>query len=421
MKASVDLHHVIIHFLYFNELPLTFRKGSAKISWQIGKLQLKTEIPEAHALAHAAAERRVRAWDYESVMQYLHKRSVLLALFVAGIVFAQRNVLQLTAVVTEEGQGVVFDKAAWQQRELAKRLPIEEPWPSGRELQKALERFGLDQNTPPPFLPTPSQVLPDVYLIGQDIGNDLTYMIDCGPDGVAIIDPSWESEFEKTVANVEKCGRIKRDIRWVLNTHCHFDHSLADKKFRELGAEIMVHAADADAIEKGTRLTAFFNKFAGQHGLSQFPCSRVDRRLSDGEELPLGNKRFYVIHTPGHTPRSSCFLLQLGGKNLLFSGDTLFYDGRLGWQAHAYADNPQYARSLQKLARFTLENEKWIKWDVLVPGHGSIVLDKAYLDVEKAKNFAAKNVAAAREIESAPFARLEYRIRMFGRPATASH
>jgi glyoxylase-like metal-dependent hydrolase (beta-lactamase superfamily II) len=134
----------------------------------------------------------------------------------------------------------------------------------------------------------------------------------------------------------------------------------------------------------------------------------------------LGNKIFHVVHTPGHTPGSSCFLLQLNGKNLLFSGDSLFYDGRLGWQGNPFADNSRYAASLLRLARFTLD-DKWVKWDVLLPGHLSIVLDKAYLDVEKAKDFAAKDVAAAREIESAPFARLEYRIRMFGRPATAGN
>ena len=146
----------------------------------------------------------------------------------------------------------------------------------------------------------------------------------------------------------------------------------------------------------------------------------MDRRLSDGEDLRLGNKTFHVIHTPGHTPGSSCFLLQLSGKNLLFSGDTLFYDGRLGWQGNPFADNSRYAASLLRLARFT-QDDKWVRWDVLLPGHLSIVLDKAYLDVEKAKDFAAKDVAAAREIQSVPFARLEYRIRMFGRPATAGN
>jgi glyoxylase-like metal-dependent hydrolase (beta-lactamase superfamily II) len=358
-------------------------------------------------------------------MKNLRRRSFLLSLFLLVLSWsffteaqAQRSVLQLTPVITEEGQLVVFDRTTWQQRELAKRLPLQEPWPTGGELGQALGRFGLDRNTPPASIPAPSKVLADIYVVGQDIGNNLTYMIDCGPEGVAIIDPSFESEFDKTVANVERCGRSKKDIRWVLNTHCHFDHSLADKKFREMGAEIIVHEADADAIEKGTRLTAFY-RFTGQHGPAEFPRTKVDRRLSDGEEVRLGNKVFHVVHTPGHTPGSSCFLLQLGGKHILFAGDNLFYDGRLGWQGNPYADNPRYAASLQKLAKFTLD-DKWARYDVLLPGHLSIVMDKAYLDVEKARDFAALDVAAQREIQSAPFSRPEYRRRMFGRPAVSA-
>lgn len=139
--------------------------------------------------------------------QYLRKRLAWLSLFAAVLswsyytqALAQRSVRGLAPVLTEEGQLVVFERATWQHRELAKRLPLSEPWPSGGGLAKALARFGSDQNMPPPFLQAPAQILPDVYLIGQDIGNNLTYMIDCGADGVAIIDPSFDSEFEKTVA-----------------------------------------------------------------------------------------------------------------------------------------------------------------------------------------------------------------------------
>jgi glyoxylase-like metal-dependent hydrolase (beta-lactamase superfamily II) len=353
------------------------------------------------------------------------KRLALLSLFTFGLgwsflrgVQAQMTVPQLTPVVTEEGQLVVFDRTTWQQRELAKKLPLLEPWPSGDELRQTLARFGLDQNTPPASIPTPARIMGGVYLIGQDIGNNLTYMIDCGPEGVAIIDPSFDSEFEKTLANVEKCGRPRKDIRWVLNTHCHFDHSLADKKFSEMGAEIIIHDADADAIEKGTRLTAFY-RLTGPRKPSEFPRTKVNRRLSDGEEVRLGNKTFHVIHTPGHTPGSSCFLLQVSNKNVLFSGDNLFYDGRLGWQGNPYADNSRYAASLQKLVKFTLD-DKWASYDVLLPGHLSIVMDKAYLDVEKARDFAALDVAAQRDIQSAPFSRPEYRRRMFGRPAVSA-
>ena len=46
----------------------------------------------------------------------------------------------------------------------------------------------------------------------------------------------------------------------------------------------------------------------------------------DNELITLGNIKFRVLHTPGHTMESSCFLLidENGKENALFSGDTLF-------------------------------------------------------------------------------------------------
>jgi len=189
---------------------------------------------------------------------------------------------------------------------------------------------------------------------------------------------------------------------------------MANRKFREIGAQILVPSGDADAIEKGTRVTAFYNS---NPKLTEFPRCKVDWRLSDGEELRLGNKMILVIHTPGHTPGSACFLLQDGGKNLLFSGDTLFYDYRLGWQTHPYADNRQLLWSLEKLDRFSLDGGRF-RWDVLLPGHGSIALDRAYLDVKKAREAVTGDLAAGREVQGIPVGRPEYRARMYGRPAT---
>jgi glyoxylase-like metal-dependent hydrolase (beta-lactamase superfamily II) len=152
----------------------------------------------------------------------------------------------------------------------------------------------------------------------------------------------------------------------VINTHCHADHSMADRKFRELGAEIMVRDTDADAVEKGTLATGY---------ALPFPTCKVDRRLSDGEQLRLGNKVLYVIHTPGHTPGSACFLLQLDGRNLLISGDTVFFDGQLG-ASTPYSDNARYLSSLEKLEKFTLHNVP-VHWDMLLPRHDVIVMDRA--------------------------------------------
>lgn len=345
----------------------------------------------------------------------MHRRLAILPLFLFALAWSfQHSVDPLRPLGTEEGQQVVFDRVTWQMRELAKRLPLEEAWPSGPALAQALTRYGLDQNTPSKAIPVPARIAGDVYLVGQDRVSNLTYMLDCGPDGVAIIDPTYESEFERTLANVEKCGHSRKQIHWVLNTHCHVDHAMADKKFRELGAQIIVHEADAAAVEKGTRVTGWY-LVTRQTGLSYFPQCPVDRRLSDGEELRLGNKLLQVIHTPGHTPGSVSFLLQEAGRNLLFSGDTVLYDGRLGWQGNPYADNRAYLSSLEKLNSFTL-NLARVHWDILLPGHGAIALDKAYLDVQKDRDLVAELMGAGREIPGVPFALPEYRKQMFGRP-----
>jgi glyoxylase-like metal-dependent hydrolase (beta-lactamase superfamily II) len=320
-------------------------------------------------------------------------------------------------LLTEEGQQVVFDRGTFQRRELSKRLPLEDAWPVATEMVKALARYGLDEVKLARAIPVPARIATGVYLVGQDRVNNLTYMIDCGPAGIAIIDPTYESEVERTIANVELCGRSRKDIRWVLNTHCHFDHAMADRKFRELGAEILIHEEDAAAVEKGTQVTGFY-LIANQKGGTGFPTSKVDRRLSDGEELKLGSQSLLVIHTPGHTPGSASFVLKADGKTLLFSGDTVFYDYRMGWQANPYADNRKYLFSLEKLERFAASDLK-IRWDVLLPGHGAIAMDKAYLDIRKARELLASDLAAGREVRSVPFDTREYRMRMYGRPALA--
>lgn len=333
------------------------------------------------------------------------------ALFFAGLLlWAQRSIAPLATITTEEGQRVAFDESTWQLRELAKRLPLDETWPQGAALRQALERYALNLN--PPRLPIPAEIAPGVYLVGQTRYSNLTYMIDCGPEGVALIDPAYEDAVEATLANVEACGRKRQELHWVLNTHCHVDHSMADGKLRELGAKILLHEADAAAVENGTQVTAYYLI----PGLTAFPRCPVDRRLSDGEELELGNRRLRVVHTPGHTPGSVCFFLEASGQNLLFAGDTVLYDGRLGWQDNPYADNRQYAASLRKLADFRW-NGRPVRWDVLLPGHGAIAMDKAFLDVEKARAIVEGAVAAGKPVLSTPYATAAYRMRMYGRPA----
>jgi hydroxyacylglutathione hydrolase len=89
--------------------------------------------------------------------------------------------------------------------------------------------------------------------------------------------------------------------RYILITHSHTDHTGALSELKsKLRIPIGAHRLDAK-------------------GLSPRP----DFLLNDGEEISFGNISLKVLHTPGHTPGSLCFLI---GKHLI-SGDTIFPGG----------------------------------------------------------------------------------------------
>src|SRR5579859_820945 len=86
------------------------------------------------------------------------------AIFTWGYRFAaaQARPARVRALLTEEGQQVAFDRITWQLRELTKRLPLDQPWPAGPELQAALTRYGLQDATPDKAIPVPAEIERDV-------------------------------------------------------------------------------------------------------------------------------------------------------------------------------------------------------------------------------------------------------------------
>jgi glyoxylase-like metal-dependent hydrolase (beta-lactamase superfamily II) len=89
--------------------------------------------------------------------------------------------------------------------------------------------------------------------------------------------------------------------RYILMTHSHIDHTAALSELKaRLAVPVAAHPRDAAGLP-----------------------SPPDVLLDDGGEVSFGEVRLKVLHTPGHTPGSLCFLK---GRHLM-SGDTLFPGG----------------------------------------------------------------------------------------------
>jgi hydroxyacylglutathione hydrolase len=103
----------------------------------------------------------------------------------------------------------------------------------------------------------------------------------------------------------------------ILNTHGHLDHTGANKDMKEhYGVPLLIHAADSGLLNSIEQSELRFL-------LGAKDSPPADNLLEDGQALPLGRSSLHVLHTPGHTPGSVCFL----GDHFLLSGDTLFFEG----------------------------------------------------------------------------------------------
>ena len=132
----------------------------------------------------------------------------------------------------------------------------------------------------------------------------------------AIIDPGGDAD--RILATVEETGLR---IKYVINTHGHFDHILANRKVVEAtGAKLAIHPKDEPMLL--AKLSGLAN-FFGLGGI--IPSPSPDLLLEEGDELLVGKLRFKVLHTPGHSPGSVS--LYNDEEGVVFAGDVLFNGG----------------------------------------------------------------------------------------------
>lgn len=143
------------------------------------------------------------------------------------------------------------------------------------------------------------------------------YLVYDGENNAVIIDPGAEPDY--ILSEIESLG-IKPLA--ILLTHAHFDHfGAAAEVIEKYQIPLYVHTFDRPMVTSAEYSLAVQLGFGAMY---RRPDENFIRTFEDNETLKFSEElEFLVIHTPGHSPGSSCFR----HGDILFSGDTLFRDG----------------------------------------------------------------------------------------------
>lgn len=179
----------------------------------------------------------------------------------------------------------------------------------------------------------------------------------------ALIDSGCGRATDRLLANIAAAGVVPQQIRYLLLTHCHYDHSGGAHEIRRRsGCQVAIHSLEAGCLECGDASVSA----ASWYGEELTACA-VDVRLSDGERVGLADRSIEVIHIPGHSPGSIAFLVESDGKRVLFAQDV---HGPL--HPMLLSNRTDYQASLRKLRALAV--------DILCEGHYGIFLGKPAVD-----------------------------------------
>jgi len=187
------------------------------------------------------------------------------------------------------------------------------------------------------------------------------YIIASENDSQAIIiDPGEEEDKIKQVLS-----KYKLKPAFIINTHGHIDHIGCDDKF---GVPVYIHHQDLRLLrDPRLNLSSLLT--------SSFSVKSEIRTLEDKENVELGQIQLEVMHVPGHTPGGIALLMKKPQNNILFTGDTLFYQG-IGRTDFPGADERLLIKSIkEKLLNLSDDT-------VIYPGHGP----SSTIGEEKRKN-----------------------------------
>src|SRR5271156_3011637 len=212
----------------------------------------------------------------------------------------------------------------------------------------------------------PHRVIGNVYYVGS---KDLASYLITSPQGYILINSSLVSSPALIQKSVEQLGFKLSDVKILLISHAHYDHCAGSARIKQLThAKYMVMDADVPVVEDGGKSDFQYGKSADM----QFPPTKVDRVLHDGDEVRLGGVVLVAHKTPGHTRGCTTWTMRapVGGqlRDVVIVGSWNVNPGfRLVDQPGRPASYPGIAADYQR----TFVTLKGLPCDVFLGAHGA--------------------------------------------------
>lgn len=220
----------------------------------------------------------------------------------------------------------------------------------------------------------PYRVIGNIYYVGAA---EVTSFLIVTPEGHILLDSGFAETVPQIKQNIAALGFRLQDVKFLLNSHAHFDHAGGLAQLKELtGAKLMASEADAALLANGGKGDFHFG--------DRFSYSPVttDRILRDGDRVELGGVTMTAHLTPGHTKGCTTWTMKVkeGPKryDVVFVGSTTIPGYKLVANSLYPTIAADYARTFRVLTQ--------LPCDVFLASHGSF-----YSMPEKAKLLARGN------------------------------
>ena len=208
----------------------------------------------------------------------------------------------------------------------------------------------------------PVHVYGNTYYIGT---RGLSAVLIASPEGHVVIDGTVPEAASQLLGNIRELGFDTSDIKYVLNSHAHFDHSGGIAAIQEAsGATVLSSPAGVAALSKGRggpddpQYTV----------ITPFPAVANTRVLPDRGSIEIGSTKITVHYTPGHTPGGTSWTWRSCEQERCL--DLVYADSLNAVSADdfRYSGDPRYPNAAADL-RASIARIEALACDIVISAH----------------------------------------------------